>query len=174
MLQETAIETMESSLTYLMKNYASYNHWANKTMVDWLSTKPAELMTQDVTSSFPTIKQTLIHIYQTQSYWLSVIQKDKDFKPHSPNGSTEEIFQILVSQSEKIVHYIEQMTSEEVQENNLVVNPWFECNYPNFEYIMQCMNHSTYHRGQVVTMGRILGITDAPMTDYNFYNVRGK
>jgi uncharacterized damage-inducible protein DinB len=39
---------------------------------------------------------------------------------------------------------------------------------------MHCMNHSTYHRGQIVTMGRNLGFTDAPMTDYNFYNVMAK
>lgn len=174
MLHKTPIETMESSLTYLMTNYASYNHWANKTLVAWLRTKPTELMTQDVTSSFPTIKQTLIHIYQTQSYWFSVIKKDTDFVSQSPDGPVEDIFQILVAQSEEMVRYIGEMTAENVQENNLVVNPWFECNYPNFEYIVQCMNHSTYHRGQVVTMGRILGITDAPMTDYNFYNVRGK
>jgi uncharacterized damage-inducible protein DinB len=39
---------------------------------------------------------------------------------------------------------------------------------------MQVMNHSTYHRGQIITIGRNLGFTDAPMTDYNFYNIHGK
>jgi len=28
------------------------------------------------------------------------------------------------------------------------------------------MNHSTYHRGQLVTMGRELGFTDPPKTDF--------
>ncbi|MFB6801427.1 DinB family protein [Peribacillus butanolivorans] len=32
------------------------------------------------------------------------------------------------------------------------------------------MNHSTYHRGQIITIGRNVGLTDAPMTDFNIYN----
>jgi uncharacterized damage-inducible protein DinB len=66
------------------------------------------------------------------------------------------------------------MTDEKVQERTLIESPWFRCDFRNFEYIMHYANHSTYHRGQVVTIGRNLGFTDAPMTDYNFYNIDGK
>jgi uncharacterized damage-inducible protein DinB len=38
-----------------------------------------------------------------------------------------------------------------------------------FEMLQQCFNHGTYHRGQIVTLGRNLKITDAPATDYFFY-----
>ncbi|WP_366512826.1 DinB family protein [Kordia sp.] len=31
------------------------------------------------------------------------------------------------------------------------------------------MNHSTYHRGQIVTMGHQLGFTKAPFTDLFFF-----
>ncbi|MFN2424735.1 MAG: DinB family protein [Cryomorphaceae bacterium] len=31
------------------------------------------------------------------------------------------------------------------------------------------MNHSTYHRGQLVTMGRQAGLSTPPQTDYIFY-----
>jgi len=33
------------------------------------------------------------------------------------------------------------------------------------------LTHSTYHCGQVVSIGWNLGYTDAPMTDYNFYKM---
>jgi len=36
------------------------------------------------------------------------------------------------------------------------------------------MSHSTYHRGQIITIGRNLGMTDAPMTDFNFYLLTAK
>jgi uncharacterized damage-inducible protein DinB len=31
--------------------------------------------------------------------------------------------------------------------------------------VMHCMNHSTYHRGQLVTMYRQLGLKEIPSTD---------
>ena len=31
------------------------------------------------------------------------------------------------------------------------------------------LNHSTYHRGQLITMGRQLGIQNPPSTDYIFW-----
>ncbi|WP_315819131.1 DinB family protein [Paraflavitalea speifideaquila] len=36
------------------------------------------------------------------------------------------------------------------------------------------MNHSTYHRGQVVTIGHQVGLKDAPITDYMFYLLKVK
>jgi uncharacterized damage-inducible protein DinB len=48
-------------------------------------------------------------------------------------------------------------------------SPWAEATRGRFDFIQHAMNHSTYHRGQLVTIGRNLGYIDAPMTDYNFY-----
>ncbi|MBT1708848.1 DUF1572 family protein [Fulvivirgaceae bacterium PWU5] len=39
-----------------------------------------------------------------------------------------------------------------------------------YEYILHVVNHSSYHRGQVVTMCRALGITrEIAVTDYDAY-----
>lgn len=46
--------------------------------------------------------------------------------------------------------------------------------HPRFEFILQIVNHSTYHRGQIITIGRNVGLIDAPMTDFNVYNFYGK
>ena len=40
---------------------------------------------------------------------------------------------------------------------------------PRSKMIHHCMNHSTYHRGQIVTMARNFGLTDTPSTDYMKY-----
>lgn len=42
---------------------------------------------------------------------------------------------------------------------------------PRYEFLHHCLNHSTYHRGQVVTIGRNVSLCDAPMTDFNYYNM---
>lgn len=171
----TATQTAETAIVYLMKNYTNYNLWANKTLVNWLRTKPESLLEQEVASSFSSIKKTLAHILQTQQYWLSVISRDpSELTFEGSHGNLEEVLTTIVKQSEEFVAFVDTMTADKVTEPTLVVSQWFQCDFANFEYIMQVMNHSTYHRGQITSIGRGLGFTDAPMTDYNFYNVRGK
>lgn len=172
--QQTTPATKETALAYLMKNYANYNLWANTTLVNWLKTKPAYLLEKEVPSSFPAIKLTLLHIWQTECYWLSIIKKEPEIN-HTPfSGSVEDAFNTLLATSAELAAYISDMTEENMTDKTLIVSPWFQCDFKNFEYIMQVANHSTYHRGQIVTIGRNLGFTDAPMTDYNFYNIDGK
>jgi uncharacterized damage-inducible protein DinB len=172
--QESTIETNVSPIVYLMKNYAGYNLWANATLVNWLRSKPADVLAKEVPSSFTTIKSTIVHIWNTQRYWLSAIKKSKPESVEEFTGTLEEAFKGLVEHSDEFADYVESMTDQQIEENNMVINPWFQCDFQNFEYIMQVMNHSTYHRGQIITMGRNLGFTDAPMTDYNFYNIHGR
>lgn len=166
--------TATNSIVYLMKNYTSYNLWANATLIKWLKTKPAKLLEKEVPSSFPGIKPTLLHIWQTQVFWLSVIQKETLEAPASFEGSLNELFDLLLEQSAAFADYADLMNLVSLEDHTLVVNPWFQCDFQNFEYIMQVINHSTYHRGQITAIGRQLGFTDAPNTDYNYYNVMGK
>jgi len=172
--QELTIETTTSPIVYLMKNYADYNLWANATLVNWLRTKPAEILAREVPSSFNTIKSTVVHIWHTQRYWLSVIKRSEPEHFGEFTGTLDEAFTELVEHSDEFADYVKGMTASDLEGNNLVISPWFQSDFQNFEYIMQVMNHSTYHRGQIVTIGRNLGFTDAPMTDYNFYNIHGK
>lgn len=38
-----------------------------------------------------------------------------------------------------------------------------------FEMVHHCMNHSTYHRGQLLMMARQLGLKNLPSTDMIYY-----
>jgi uncharacterized damage-inducible protein DinB len=164
----------ETAIAFLMKNYANYNLWANKTLINWLKSKPVAELEKEVASSSPSIKLTLQHIWQTERYWLSIIKKQDQPPINEFKGSVQEVFDALLKTSKEFAAYINAMTDETVQERTFIESPWFSCDFRNFEYIMHFANHSTYHRGQVITIGRNLGYTDAPMTDYNLYNIDGK
>jgi uncharacterized damage-inducible protein DinB len=174
MTTQTAPQTKETALAGLMKNYVNYNLWANTTLVNWLKTKPAAVLEQEVPSSFPSIKLTLQHIWQTERYWLSIIRKEEPNTYNEFNGTVQDVFQELLKTSGELASYVNAMTNERVVEKTMIESPWFLCDFSNFEYIMHFANHSTYHRGQVITIGRSLDFTDAPMTDYNLYNIDGK
>jgi uncharacterized damage-inducible protein DinB len=161
------------NLKTLITHSAQYNNWVGNKYIDWLSEKSDEQLNQEVISSFPTILTTLHHIWQTQQYWWSHIAEngDFDFGEISAAASKEEIFAGLKNNSQKLVDYIESLSEEELAKNVKIESPWFQCDFSKYEYIQHAIMHGTYHRGQIVTMGRNVGITDAPMTDYNFWNV---
>lgn len=166
--------TEETAIACLMKNYANYNRWANTTLINWLKTKPAAALEQELPSSFPSIRFTLLHIWQTERYWLSILKNQEQLTYNEFSGTLQDVFDALLKTSGELASHVNAMTNETIQEKTLIESPWFMCNFRNFEYVMHYANHSTYHRGQVITMGRQLGFTDAPMTDYNLYNIDGK
>jgi uncharacterized damage-inducible protein DinB len=85
------------------------------------------------------------------------------------HDSIEQVMNDLIDQSLEFSNYVGSLGELQLQDEVALITPWFESNQPRVEYIHHCMNHSTYHRGQLITIGRNLGFSDAPMTDYNFY-----
>lgn len=160
------------SLKQMMTNYAEYNLWVNQQFSNWLSAKSDELLHQEVVSSFSSIIKTLNHIWATEEYWYSVIAETPEFdKREVTELITAEILEGLVHRSKCLAQFIASLSEEELTNTIKIDNPWFQCELPRYEYLLQVVNHGTYHRGQIVTMGRNVGITDASNTDYNFYNV---
>ena len=160
------------SLKKIMSNYADYNLWVNQQFVNWLSPKSDELLYAEVPSSFSTIMKTLDHIWSTEEYWFSVISETAPTEKKIENElSRDQIFEGLLNASAKLKQFIHSLSEEDLVKEVKITNPWFECELPISDYLIQVINHGTYHRGQIVTMGRNIGITDASNTDYNFYNV---
>jgi uncharacterized damage-inducible protein DinB len=173
---QTAVNST-TTLQSLMKSFANYNAWANRTLVNWLKTKPADLMDKEVASSFPSIQQTLVHIWDTERFWSSVLQQQPapvSFRMEGFHGTLEEVLTGITQQSDILASYIYTLSEEEIQQEVAFNSPWVSGKAARAEYLLQVLNHSTYHRGQVVTIGRNVGLTDAPMTDYNYYLLYGK
>lgn len=160
------------SLKKIMTNYAAYNLWVNQQFVNWLSAKSDELLRQEVPSSYSSIIKTLNHIWETEEYWYSVIaETSPPERKENIDLDKNEICSGLISCSSKLSNFIESLSEEELFKAVKIENPWFQCELPISDYLLQVVNHGTYHRGQIVTIGRNIGITDASNTDYNFYNV---
>lgn len=161
------------SLKHLMINYARYNAWANETLINWLNTKPEERLTEEVPSSFPSIIKTFNHILAVQEFWMAVISEtpQESQRYMAQTFDNEEIKSSLIAQSKVMADYIAGLSDDALMTKVYLDTPWVKGTLPRYEFIHHLFNHSTYHRGQVTTIGRNLGLTDAPMTDYNYYNM---
>jgi uncharacterized damage-inducible protein DinB len=160
----------------LLRDYSSFNVWANVETVNWLKSKPLELMEVEMTSSFPTIKLTLLHIWGAEKNWLERLQQVPSpvFLSQTFEGSTPEVFDGLLKASANMEAFVHALDAEALQSScDFRLLNGTEDRRVRSEMIHHCLNHSTYHRGQIVTMARTLGLTDPPSTDFmRFLRVR--
>lgn len=161
------------SLQQFMANNACYHLWATQKFVEWLSPKPEELLHQEVPSSFNSIIKTLNHIWATDEYWYAIIAETSEFEDRMAvtDLKAKEVFAGITHRAREISRLIETYSEADLSKKIKIERPWFTCDLPKYEYLQQLINHATYHRGQIVTIGRNIGITDGSNTDYNFYNI---
>jgi uncharacterized damage-inducible protein DinB len=156
---------------YLLQ-LAHYNLWANQLIVNAIP-NDKKRFTQEVKSSFPTVEKTILHIWDAQDIWLSRLEdrpltdwpssslKDRNQQSicEGLNHSSVRFFQFVDKQlptfDTKIITY-KNMQGVEYQNTTQ-------------EIIAHCMNHSTFHRGQLVSMLRELGVEKFSSTDMISY-----
>lgn len=161
------------SLQHLISNYAEYNFWANQSLVDWLKTKDRGVFEAEVPSSYPSILKSLNHIWAVEEFWHSVVAEDelKSSRYLDQNLHVDKVVDGIIQESQRLLDYVKTLSEEALLTKVPIDTPWVSGEMPRFEFLQHVFNHSTYHRGQLITIGRILGLTDAPMTDYNFFNM---
>lgn len=149
----------------LLTQYSSYNLWANERMAALLKTLDSKLPDAAVKSSFPSLRKTVHHIWDAELIWLSRLEGKKLSWPPTAQFNNPGITDFLNTSlnfrdfvAGKDENYFQASTFFHDSKGN----PY---NMNNTGIIMHVMNHSTYHRGQLVTILRELGITELPATD---------
>lgn len=155
----------------LLLQYIHYNAWANEKLARFLTGIDPQLLDRELKSSMPTIRKTALHVYDAQFIWLERMHGRSLADWPSKTLAPELAFDELVKHSKL---FIAEMESRD--------ESFFEsvCSYQNLKgdtfstpvsgIIMHCMNHGTFHRGQIVTMLREVGVTEGiPQTDYIAY-----
>lgn len=162
-------EPTGDDLTTMMRRYTAYNHWANQQPADWLRTASEEDLHREIESSFSSLQETVLHIWSAEYLWLQIV-KDESAENNPAkhfSGSKEDLLKGWLQASENFNNHVQTMSLEDLQakrpksrgEGYTVIA----------DMIHHCMNHSTYHRGQLITMGRQAGLQDPPRTDFIYY-----
>lgn len=162
------------NLQHLIRNYIKYNAWANDQLIQWLSAQDQNVLYAEIPSSFPSIDKTLQHIWRVQRFWLAFVTNtyDKNFDWSVRNYEVEKVMQDLQQQSHQMKDMVCVFSELELMETLNLDMPWAKNKLPRYEYIQHVVNHSTFHRGQIVSMARGLGLWEGvPASDYNIFNM---
>jgi uncharacterized damage-inducible protein DinB len=151
---------------------AGYIIWADNKAIEWLSQISEEQWNREITSSFSSIRQTAIHIASAEKIWI-------DFWTNAPDpvylsatfkGSKDDLLTIWKETSAALKNFIEQYPEENYQQIISLKKPNGETAEMEFSQTFPHMvNHSTYHRGQLVTLLRQGGFTQLSSTDLFTY-----
>ena len=145
-----------------------YDRWANSRLLQMVSRIGPENLNKQLGSSYGSIKDTLTHILSCESDWL---MRWKGITPNTIVQPSE--FPDFQSIQEKWMevendqrNFVSKLSDEVLQEPVTYEDMEGKTyDYPLWQMIHHLVNHSTYHRGQVVTMLRQIG-ADAISLDF--------
>jgi len=139
-----------------------FNAWANLRVVAMARHLNLPEFTKDLGTSYRSVQGTLVHILWAEWLWLQRWRGDSPKQIFAPEdfpdvAAIETRWQTVEREQQ---HFVERLTNEGLKQRlayeNFKGQRW---EYPLGHMMQHTANHSSYHRGQVVTLLRQLGKT---------------
>jgi uncharacterized damage-inducible protein DinB len=160
----------------MARELLSYNSWANRKMLDAVSHLDRKQFSQEIGGSHPSVQATLTHMVWAEWLWL------ERWHDHSPTAVFEPSefpsVESVESRWEEVQAgqraFVGSLDADRLQRVGRYTNRKGETwEYVLWRQLQHAFNHSTYHRGQITNMMRLLGARPAT-TDYLVYWDEGR
>jgi uncharacterized damage-inducible protein DinB len=155
-----------------LRTLLDYHYWARDRVLDAAARLTPEQFTRDLRSSFPSVRDTLAHLYSAEWAWYS------RWQGHSPtallpaerfpdvetvrrewSGHEGKMRAFLEGLDEHGVTRVFEYTTLDGQRRTSLF----------WQMLQHLVNHGSYHRGQLTTMLRQLGAAPPQSTDLVAY-----
>lgn len=153
----------------LLQQYAAYNLWANKIILERIAQLPEDIILKETKSSFNNLFKTVLHLMDVESIWWQRLKLTEHVEWPGKNfeGNFEELSIQLLVLSKQWYEWV--ANTNEVNLSHVFgyqnsKREFFK--QPVYEMLLHLFNHQTFHRGQLVTMMRQNGIEKIPATDF--------
>ena len=150
-----------------IRNLHAYNSWADNRIFDALAQLPEEQYLQDLKNSHGGIHTTLIHLVGAERVWLERWQGGEISPFLSTLGlkTLAEVKTIWEKVGYDTAKWLSSMTDKKLNETfTMKTQKGDAFTHVYWQAFQHLVNHSSYHRGQIVTMLRQLG-AKPPTTD---------
>jgi uncharacterized damage-inducible protein DinB len=151
------------------KELIDYHYWARDRLLDSVAVLDGEQLRRDLGSSFPSVRDTLVHLCLTEWIWH---ERWSGRSPAAPPRSASEftdlaqIRELWREHELQIRSFVDALTGADMPraiEYRLMSGQPGRSSFA--EMIAHVVNHGTYHRGQITTMLRQLEAPPAKNTD---------
>jgi uncharacterized damage-inducible protein DinB len=153
-----------------IQTLCSYNRWANQRTIDCCRALSPEQFTRDLGSSFPSVRDTLVHIMLAEWIWHERCHgaSPAKFQPGSDFPTLEAV--LARWESIDLRGYAASLSGNDLE--RIVHFRRFDSRAHAsvlWQILQHVVNHGTYHRGQVTTMLRQLGAKGISTDLIGFY-----
>lgn len=152
---------------------ADFNNWADNKVMDWLQQINDEQWIQVIVSSFSSLRQTAIHIVSAEKYWVEHWEQTPEptFLSAQFKGTKEELIKIWSKSSVDLKTVVNGFPEENYSQAISFKYPGNgrTGQMPFWQTVVHVINHSTYHRGQLVTLLRQTGFVNLSSLDMATY-----
>ena len=152
-----------------------YHYWARDRMLAALDTLTPEQFTQPVESSFKSIRDTVVHTMGAEAVWYSRWRGNPQGMLTTEGfcdvSSLRSAWQELES---RVRAFFQDLGADRIHTRTEYKSLKGEPHSSTFAQMLQhVVNHASYHRGQVTTMLRQLGVKPPESTDLiNYYRIQ--
>ena len=166
----------------MMKNHHhalqlyDYNVWANERIFGQLKELPKDIYDREIQSVFPSISETLVHIYSADTIWLGVMKENSMDEIQASIIQTHENTKDKRLEEMEMLFYDLSKKYRDFFNNESDLDKEISPEHPKYgrletylsELVHHVVNHGTYHRGNLTAMIRQQGYSSIA-TDYVFY-----
>lgn len=154
-----------------------YNAWANRRIFDALAALPTGDYMRDLKSSFGSIHGTLAHIVGAERLWLARWKGEAaTLLKGSEVASLAELRKLWDSVEADRTQFLGRATTPQL-DSEIVVKPsggGQQYVHTLRQTLQHTVDHSSYHRGQLVTMLRQVGVKPPSTGLIGFYREQAK
>jgi len=153
----------------LLTQFSAYHMWANQLLFSTINKLSPELQTMQVASSFPSLTETVKHMWNAENIWWQRMKLNEQIKAPGDffQGDFNELSNLLMNQSKQWHEWILISQQHMLDHQFIYYNTKKEkFKQSIYQALIHIFNHGTYHRGQLVTILRQLEITNIPATDF--------
>jgi uncharacterized damage-inducible protein DinB len=160
-----------------LRTMLDYHYWARDRLLEALDPLTSEQFDRDLGSSFPSIRETVVHIYAAEWAWHARWQGTSPtaLMKSDPFPDVTSIRRAWTEHEAKMRAFLEGLGEAgltRVFEYKLLGGQ--PGSSPFWQMLQHVVNHASYHRGQVTTMLRQIGAPPAKSMDMiGYYRSKG-
>jgi len=155
-----------------IQTLVEFNHWAKARLISVVEMLSEEQFAKDLGSSHRSIHGTLVHIVGAEHTWLSRWTGQPVFRLIDPKDypTIPAVREKWDEVEQGMNEFVSKLTDERLS-SVLIYKTMEGKQFSNilWQMMQHLINHSTYHRGQVVTMLRQLGVKPIGTDLITFY-----
>jgi uncharacterized damage-inducible protein DinB len=158
-----------------IEQLVAFNRWANQCFFESLNQLSAEQYERDLQSSHGGIHGTLAHIVGAEKGWLCRWQGQASATA-AELGRTQSLADLRAYWEQvcaDMQQFLGTLDDQKLQHTLTTATRTGTYTSPYWQMIQHVVDHSSYHRGQIVTMLRQLGLTPPSTGLIRFYRDAG-